>query len=95
MRQPVPQPDWPESYVKSFANDRVEVYGDSSDRHHTILYQNRLRRVLDMVERYARPGAKIPVLAAAQGNDTLSLAEHGCDVTWNDISAELADYIEL
>lgn len=32
MRHLIPQSDWPQSYVQSFANDRVEVYGDSSDR---------------------------------------------------------------
>lgn len=95
MRHPVPQPEWPESFVQSFANDRVEVYGDSSDPHYTIGYQNRLRRVLDMVKRYARQGDRILDLAAAQGNYTLTLAEYGYDVTWNDIRAELADYVKL
>ena len=70
MRHPVPKPDWPESFVLSFAYDRLEVFGDSSDTHHTIGYQNRLQRVLDMVKRHARPGAKILDLAAAQGNYT-------------------------
>jgi 2-polyprenyl-3-methyl-5-hydroxy-6-metoxy-1,4-benzoquinol methylase len=95
MRHPAPQPDWPEICMQSFANDRVEVYGDSFERHHTILYQNCLGRVLDMVKRYARPGAKILDLAAAQGNYTLALAEQGYDVTWNDIRAELVDYVNL
>ena len=95
MRHPVPEPEWPESYVQSFANDRVEVYGDSSDPHHTMMYQNRLRRVLDMVKKYARLGAKILDVAAAQGNYTLALAEQGYDVTWNDIRAEVAGYVKL
>lgn len=95
MRQPVPQTDWPESWVKIFSYDREQVFGDNSDPHHTIMYQNRLRRVLDLVQRYARPGAKILDLAAAGGNYTLTLAEHGYDVTWNDIRPELADYVRL
>lgn len=95
MKQPVPQANWLESWRKSFACDRKEVFGDCSDHHYTILYQDRLRRVLDMVKRHARSGAKILDLAAAQGNYTLTLAEHGYDVTWNDIRAELADYVKL
>jgi len=59
MIKPVPQPDWSESWRKSFACDRKEVFGDCSDPHYTILYQNRPRRVLDMVKRHARQGAKI------------------------------------
>jgi len=81
--------------VQSVTNDRVEVYGGKSYPHHTILYQNRLRRVLDMVKRYAMPGAKILDVAAAQGNCTVALAEQDYDVTWNDIRAELADYVRL
>jgi len=71
------------------------VFGDFSDPHYTILYHNRLHRVVDLVMRYTRPGGKILDLAAAQGNYTLTLAEHSYDVTWNDIRAELADYIKL
>jgi 2-polyprenyl-3-methyl-5-hydroxy-6-metoxy-1,4-benzoquinol methylase len=95
MKQPVPQPDWPESWRKSFLCDCKEVFGARSDPHYTILYQNRLRRVLDLMKRHALPGAKILDLAAAQGNYTLTLAESGYDVTWNDIRAELADYVKL
>ena len=94
MIKPVPQPDWPESFVQSFANDRVEVFGDGGDRHRTMQYQNRLRRVLDAVDRYAKAGAKILDIAAAQGNYTLLLAEKGYDVTWNDIRAELVPYVQ-
>jgi len=96
MKQPVPQSDWLESWRKSFACDRKEVFGDCSDPHYTIGYQNRLHHVVDLVKRHARPGGtKILDLAAAQGNYTLTLAEHGYDVMWNDIRAELADYVKL
>jgi len=34
-------------------------------------------------------------VAAAQGNFSLALAEMGYRVTWNDIQADLADYVRL
>lgn len=95
MIQPVPHPDWPESYAQSYANDLVEVFGRGSDPHHAALYRNRLERVLDVVATYGVPGASILDLAAAQGNYTLLLGERGYKVTWNDIRAELAEYVKL
>ena len=41
------------------------------------------------------PGARVLDVAAAQGNFSLALAELGFDVTWNDLRAELADYVRL
>ena len=41
------------------------------------------------------PGARVLDLAAAQGNFSLALAEMGYEVTWNDLRAELAEYVRL
>ncbi len=48
-----------------------------------------------MVRRSAPPGARILDVAAAQGNFTLTLAEPGYEVTWNDLRHELAEYVRL
>ena len=41
-----------------------------------------------------KPGATILDIAAAHGNFTLALAELGYRVTWNDLRAELAEYVQ-
>jgi 2-polyprenyl-6-hydroxyphenyl methylase/3-demethylubiquinone-9 3-methyltransferase len=41
------------------------------------------------------PGARILDIAAAQGNFSITLAEMGYEVTWNDLRADLADYVRL
>jgi 2-polyprenyl-6-hydroxyphenyl methylase/3-demethylubiquinone-9 3-methyltransferase len=41
------------------------------------------------------PGARILDIAAAQGNFSIALAELGYDVTWNDLRADLAQYVQL
>jgi len=40
-------------------------------------------------------GARLLDIAAAQGNFSLSLAEMGYRVTWNDLRADLAEYVKL
>jgi 2-polyprenyl-6-hydroxyphenyl methylase/3-demethylubiquinone-9 3-methyltransferase len=40
-------------------------------------------------------GATILDVAGAQGNFSIALAEMGYEVTWNDLRAELADYVRL
>lgn len=48
-----------------------------------------------MLTEVLSPGARVLDIAAAQGNFSLALAELGFDVTWNDLRAELADYVRL
>jgi 2-polyprenyl-6-hydroxyphenyl methylase/3-demethylubiquinone-9 3-methyltransferase len=64
---------------------------------HGYVYSYRCRRrvALELVQHVAQPGATVLDVGAAQGNFTLSLAELGYDVTWNDLRAELADYVRL
>ena len=86
---------WPESWKVSYAYDLVEVYGERGRRGYTYAYAERRQRTLAMVGRAAAPGATVLDVAAAQGNFTLALAELGYDVTWNDLRADLADYVRL
>ena len=48
-----------------------------------------------MLTEVLSPGARILDVGAAQGNFSLALAELGYEVTWNDLRAELADYVPL
>jgi 2-polyprenyl-6-hydroxyphenyl methylase/3-demethylubiquinone-9 3-methyltransferase len=47
------------------------------------------------MRKVASPSASILDVAAAQGNFTLTLAEMGYDVTWNDLREELVGYVQL
>ncbi len=52
-------------------------------------------KTLKLVKQVAKKGDRILDVAAAQGNFSLSLAEMGYDVTWNDIRSDLAEYAEM
>jgi 2-polyprenyl-6-hydroxyphenyl methylase/3-demethylubiquinone-9 3-methyltransferase len=95
MKAVKPQPGWPESWRSSFEYDELEIYGSTARPGYTRAYQCRRNVALEMVARAAAPGASVLDVAAAQGNFTLALAEAGYVVTWNDLRAELADYVRL
>jgi len=90
-----PQDSWHDSWKKSYLFDLLEIYDDISHRGYAYAYDNRRKHTLGLVDKIAGPGAKILDVAAAQGNFSLSLAERGYEITWNDLRAELADYVEL
>ncbi|NEO44550.1 methyltransferase domain-containing protein [Moorena sp. SIO3I6] len=89
------QDNWLESWKYSYPYDLMEIYGDMSYRGYAYAYANRRQHTLELVQKVAQPGAKILDVAAAQGNFTLSLAELGYEVTWNDLREELIDYVKL
>ncbi len=95
MKRIDPQPDWPKSWQESSFYDQSEIYGNISHRGYAYAYENRRRETLRLLTEVLSPGARILDLAAAQGNFSLALAELGFDVTWNDLRAELADYVRL
>jgi 2-polyprenyl-3-methyl-5-hydroxy-6-metoxy-1,4-benzoquinol methylase len=97
MKLPTPQPDWPVSWCVSYANDKLELTSavPRAQRGYAYSYRRRREVTLDLVQEIAQPGAAILDVGAAQGNFTLSLAERGYRVTWNDLRAELADYVRL
>lgn len=90
-----PQPDWPQSWRESSLYDRSEIYGEISDHGYAYAYDNRRRETLRLLTEVLTPGARVLDVAAAQGNFSLALAELGFEVTWNDLRAELADYVRL
>lgn len=90
-----PQPDWPESWKDSHFYDQSEIYGEISHHGYAYAYENRRRETLRLLTEVLSPGARVLDVAAAQGNFSLALAELGFDVTWNDLRAELAEYVRL
>jgi len=87
--------NWPESWQYSYNYDLMEIYGDLNNRGYAYAYANRRQRTLELIKKVALPGAKILDVAAGQGNFTLSLAELGYEMTWNDLREELVDYVKL
>lgn len=95
MKRIQPDETWPKSWKESYPYDLDEVYGEISNWGYTYAYQNRRRRTLRLLTEVLEPGARILDIAAAQGNFSLALAELGFDVTWNDLRADLVDYVRL
>ncbi|MEH2385330.1 MAG: methyltransferase domain-containing protein [Nostoc sp.] len=87
--------DWPESWKYSYPYDLLEVYGVKNLTGYAHAYANRFKHTLGLIQKVAKPGAKILDIAAAQGNFSLSLAELEYEVTWNDLRKELIDYVKL
>jgi 2-polyprenyl-6-hydroxyphenyl methylase/3-demethylubiquinone-9 3-methyltransferase len=95
VKRVYPQPQWPESWRKSYEYDLQEVYGQRSDLGYCYAYDNRRRQAIALLTEVSRPGARILDIGAAQGNFSLQLAEMGFEVTWNDLRDELAAYVRL
>jgi 2-polyprenyl-3-methyl-5-hydroxy-6-metoxy-1,4-benzoquinol methylase len=86
---------WPESWKYSYPYDLEEVYGEITNRGYAYAYDGRRRQTLRLLTEVLKPGARLLDIAAAQGNFSLTLAEMGYDVTWNDLREDLADYTKL
>lgn len=95
MKQLVFQDNWPHSWKYSYPYDLLEIYDSFDFPGYAYAYRNRQKHTLELIQKVAKPGAKILDLAAAQGNFTLTLAELGYEVTWNDLREELIDYVKL
>jgi 2-polyprenyl-6-hydroxyphenyl methylase/3-demethylubiquinone-9 3-methyltransferase len=95
MRQPIFQENWLDSWKYSYPFDLLEIYGSFNLPGYAYAYSNRRKHTLEIIQKIAKPGSKILDVAAAQGNFTLSLAELGYEVTWNDLRDELIDYVKL
>ncbi len=89
------QDNWQKSWKESYTYDLMEIYGDRSCPGYVYTYANRKKHILELIQKVAQPGDKILDVAAAQGNFTLSLAELGYEVTWNDLREDLVDYVKL
>lgn len=95
MKRVHPQDSWPEMWKSVYGYDLAEVYGEPNVLGYAYAYEARRDHAVRLIESVLAPGARILDLAAAQGNFTLALAEKGYRVSWNDLRAELADYVRL
>ncbi|MGI8436630.1 MAG: class I SAM-dependent methyltransferase [Chthoniobacterales bacterium] len=87
--------NWPQSWKSSYFYDLEEVYGPFRHLGYAYAYKKRRRETIRLLTEVLEPGARILDVAAAQGNFSLTLAEMGYDVTWNDRRAELVDYVRM
>lgn len=87
--------DWPDSWKYSYPYDQEEVYNQISDLGYAYAYQNRRDMTIKLISEVVPEGGRILDIAGAQGNFSLSLAEMGYDVTWNDLREDLVDYVKL
>jgi 2-polyprenyl-6-hydroxyphenyl methylase/3-demethylubiquinone-9 3-methyltransferase len=93
MKRPEPQHHWPESWKDSYRFDLEEVWGEPSNLGYAYAYESRRDRTLKFLADAVPRGSSVLDIAAAQGNFSLALAEMGYRVTWNDLRAELGDYV--
>ncbi len=82
-----------DSWTKSHGYDLMEIYGDTRDLGYSYSYFSRRDEILRLVTETLPPPARVLDVAGAQGNFSLLLAEHGYDITWNDLRADLEDYV--
>ena len=95
MKRVEPTPEWPQLWKESYFYDQSEIYGLITNYGYAYGYANRREKTLELLTEALAPGARILDIAAAQGNFSLALAELGFEVTWNDLRAELADYVRM
>ena len=96
MKHIDPSNDWPPVWKESYQYDLCEVFGrHESNPGYANAYRARSDVALSLLQSALPAGSRVLVVAAAQGNFTLRMAEMGYRVTWNDLRAELADYVRL
>lgn len=95
MKRVYLQEAWPESWKVSYPYDLEEIYGEITHQGYAGAYQLRRKETLQLLSKTLPKGATILDIGAAQGNFSLSLAEIGYQVTWNDLRSDLADYVKL
>ena len=93
MNRILPEASWPPSWRYSYAYDLQEIYGEVHNPGYVYAYQNRRNLTLQLIEEVLPEGSSILDVAGAQGNFTLTLAERGYRVTWNDLRQELEGYV--
>ncbi|MGH8165407.1 MAG: hypothetical protein ACREP1_13845, partial [Rhodanobacteraceae bacterium] len=79
---------WPQSWKSSYSYDLEEIYGAPTSLGYAYSYEQRRRETIRLLTEVLPPGARVLDVAAAQGNFSLTLAEMGYEVTWNDRRAE-------
>ena len=94
MKPLTESPTWPDSWRLSHSFDRLEIYGGPPRTGYAYAYRARTALTVELLQRLVPKGSRVLDVAAAQGNFTLTMAELGYEVTWNDFRSELADYVK-
>ena len=99
-RRPIQQDDWMPSWRDSYHYDRLEVWDERyqpaiSSIGYVNSYASRRRHTIEAVLAASPAPARVLDLASAQGNFSIALAGLGYKVTWNDLRAELVDYVRM
>jgi len=84
---------WPDTWKYSHQYDLLEIWGETHHRGYAYAYANRRHKTLALLREVLPPGATVLDVAAAQGNFSLTLAEAGYHVTWNDLREDLIGYV--
>ena len=96
MKRIFKEENWSENWKSTYSYDLLEVYNEpKKDLGYAYAYENRRNHTLGLIKDAVKPGSKILDVAAAQGNFSLLLAELGYKVTWNDIRADMAEYVQM
>jgi 2-polyprenyl-3-methyl-5-hydroxy-6-metoxy-1,4-benzoquinol methylase len=95
MKRVYIEDSWPDTWKYSYPYDLQEIYGEIRHYGYAYAYANRRKHTLQLVEEVLPKGASILDVAAAAGNFTLTLAEMGYEMTWNDLRTDLADYVRM
>ena len=90
-----PRDDWPDSWKMSYTYDLQEIYGKPDNLGYSYAYEQRFSITLNCIDQFLPPGSTIIDVAAGQGNFSLSLAERGFILTWNDLRDDLVEYVKL
>jgi len=99
VKQLTPEPGWPDDWKLAHFYDSFEIHDemprDSKALGHAYSYLNRRQHTLELIAKIAPAGSAVLDVAGGHGNFTLSLAEMGYEVTWNDLRADLAQYVQM
>src|SRR5258706_3430293 len=95
MRQPEFDTSWPLLWKECYGYDSLELFGSKRNHGYRYSYQQRFRQIIKSVKEFLPKGSNILDIAAAQGNFSLTLAELGYKVTWNDLREQLIGYVKL
>lgn len=93
MKRVKPDKNWPESWKLSYIYDLEEIYGEITNHGYAYAYENRRKKALGLLSDSLPTGASVLDIAAGSGNFSLSMAEMGYKVTWNDLRDNLVDYV--
>ena len=96
MNCPEFDPAWSPATKEIHATDLLELFcapGARKRMEYRSRYMSRHDKVIALVLANVALGSRILDVAAGQGNFSIALAEHGYAVTWNDLRADLVDYV--